>query len=51
MRFQRHVFVLAACLLLFALSGLAQESRGSIVGRVTDSTGAVVPGVHVKATN
>lgn len=29
----------------------AQETRGSIGGRVTDSTGAVVPGAKVVATN
>src|SRR5690348_5761693 len=29
----------------------AQESRASIVGRVTDASGAVVPGAAVTATN
>ena len=38
--------------LLFSAAGLfAQAPSASIVGRVTDPTGAVVPGVAVKATN
>lgn len=39
--------LLAAC----AVAGFAQESRGTILGRVTDSSGAALPGVEVKATN
>src|SRR5437764_15385273 len=38
-------------LLMLAFPALAQESRASIVGRVTDSSGAIVPGVTVTATN
>jgi hypothetical protein len=30
---------------------LAQESRGTIIGRVTDASGAVLPGVTVKITS
>jgi hypothetical protein len=30
---------------------LAQETRGSLVGRVTDPTGAVVPGVNLKVVH
>jgi len=38
------------CLVAFApLYG--QETRGTILGRVTDATGAVVAGASVKATN
>jgi len=39
--------------LLCALPGLlpGQDPRGSITGRVTDSTNAVVPGVQIRATN
>jgi hypothetical protein len=37
--------------LLFAPATFAQESRGSIVGRVLDSSGAVIPGAQVKATH
>jgi len=41
----------AVVLCCFALALCAQEPRGSIAGQVTDNTGAVVPGVTVKATN
>jgi hypothetical protein len=47
--------LLAAFLLFWALMPMAafqaQDARGSIVGRVTDSTGAVMPAVDVRATN
>src|SRR5262245_36477047 len=36
--------------LLFSAITLAQESRGTILGRVTDASGAVLPGVAVKVT-
>ena len=39
---------------LLALAGvlcLAQDPRGTIIGRVEDHTGAVIPGVSVKAIN
>ncbi|MCZ2077262.1 MAG: TonB-dependent receptor [Bryobacterales bacterium] len=45
---------LIACVLsLYIIAGqaLGQESRGSIVGRVLDSSGAVIPGATVTATN
>jgi len=37
-------------LLCLAISSLltAQETRGSLVGRVTDATGAVMPGVDIE---
>lgn len=41
------VFALAACI----SSGYAQESRGTITGRVIDSTGAVVQGADVRVRN
>lgn len=37
--------------LLLTSPAFSQESRGSFLGRVTDSSGAAVPGVEVKATN
>ena len=43
--------VLFTCLVILAAPALAQESRANIVGRVTDSSGAVVPNVTVTATN
>jgi hypothetical protein len=45
------IALVIACLLFFPSSGNAQEFRGSITGRVTDATGAVVPGVQVAVTN
>src|SRR5579863_4005578 len=41
----------AAMLLIFAGIALAQSQFGSVVGAVTDPTGAEVPGVVVRATN
>ena len=54
-RFGRGMsFYLAASLLVLmivASPGKAQEFRGSIVGRVTDIKGALVPGAQVKVTS
>ncbi len=36
---------------LTATAAFAQETRGSIAGRVVDPSGAVVPGVHLTATH
>src|SRR5207247_3062599 len=41
--------ILLACCLAGALAG--QETRGTILGRVTDSTGAIVPNATVRASN
>jgi hypothetical protein len=43
--------MMALLLTLAPAVSMAQESRASIIGRVTDPTGAVVPGAHVQATN
>ncbi|MGH9940480.1 MAG: carboxypeptidase regulatory-like domain-containing protein, partial [Blastocatellia bacterium] len=43
----RIALLLAAC----AVAGFAQESRGTIIGRVADSTGAALPGVKVNIIN
>jgi hypothetical protein len=43
--------VLVALFLLAARTGLAQESRGSLSGRVVDSSGAVLPGVTITVVN
>ena len=37
--------------LIWSLPASAQEFRGSIVGKVTDSTGGVLPGVTVVVSN
>ncbi len=42
---------LVLTLLCWAPAVSAQEARGAIVGRVTDTTGAVIPGAAVKVTN
>ncbi len=52
MRFHRNsVFSLLALLIAWALPVLAQSDRGTITGRVTDQTGAVVTEAKVTATN
>lgn len=45
------VSVLFLYLVMLALPAPGQESRSNIVGRVTDSSGAVVPNATVTATN
>ena len=46
------VYAFVACILLTSLTLLAQTTgRGTINGTVTDSSGAVVPGVKITATN
>lgn len=35
----------------FSIALIAQEFRGTLLGRVTDPSGAVIPGAAVKATN
>ena len=49
----RYVSVLGVLLAATAISqpGWSQESRGTILGRITDTTGAVVPGATVHVTN
>ena len=47
----RRLFMAATCLAALCLSAYAQEARGSIQGRVTDPTGAIVPGATVTVTN
>ena len=44
--------ILSAILFLFCVSSLfAQDPRGTLAGRVTDSSDAAIPGVEVRATN
>ncbi len=47
----RCLCALAVALLLIAGTSWAQESRGSITGRVLDPQGAVIPGAQVVITN
>jgi hypothetical protein len=52
-RFDMHKFGLSALLLMFvtAATAIAQVERASIIGNVTDATGAVTPGVAITVTN
>ena len=47
----RILSVLAVACLLIVGMGWSQDTRGSIVGRVTDPSGAVVPNAQVSVTN
>jgi len=49
MRIHRILFAIA--LFLLALPLWAQDPRGKIMGRVSDASGGVMPGVEVRATN
>jgi hypothetical protein len=49
-RFDRFLLVAAISALLI-VSAQAQDTRGSIAGRITDSTEAVIAGANVSATN
>ena len=46
-----YTLMLAVSLQVLGGAAVAQESRGSITGRVTDATGAVLPGARVTVTN
>jgi Carboxypeptidase regulatory-like domain/TonB dependent receptor len=47
----RHAAILLLLLALIPLSAFAQQTLGSIDGQVTDSSGAIISGVAVKARN
>ncbi|MBZ5579429.1 MAG: TonB-dependent receptor [Acidobacteriia bacterium] len=47
----RRIFSLLAIAVLVTATGWSQETRGTIVGRVTDASGAVVPGADVQVVN
>ncbi|MEX2260775.1 MAG: carboxypeptidase-like regulatory domain-containing protein [Bryobacteraceae bacterium] len=51
MLFRSFVLSIAATLAVFVPSGSAQDPRGTILGRVSDSTGAVIPNAVIRATN
>src|SRR5579872_4593368 len=54
MRIYRSVWLVTAMLLLAALAGgvlWAQDARGTITGRITDPSGAVIPNATVLVTN
>ncbi len=47
----RSAFALAALCIVASTPMMAQDARGTILGRVTDATGAVIPGADIRATN
>jgi len=47
----RHLAHTLVCALSVTVAGLAQETRGTLVGRIADSSGAVIPGATVVAEN
>ena len=47
----RYLLMLACVLVALSVPVLSQSGRGTITGTVTDSTGGLVPGVEVVATN
>ena len=46
-----HTSLFAVALLLLSSSAWGQDPRGTILGRVTDSSGGVMPGVEIRVTN
>lgn len=46
-----HVVSMLVVVVWLAVAVFAQESRGTIIGRVADSAGAVLPGVKVEINN
>jgi hypothetical protein len=49
--FQRQGFLLLSLMLFLAPAIFAQQGRGTILGTVTDASGAVVPGATITITN
>ncbi|MFB3827745.1 MAG: TonB-dependent receptor domain-containing protein [Bryobacteraceae bacterium] len=47
----RKMVLFALCVITIAASLFAQEFKGTILGRITDASGAVVPGAQVTVTN
>src|SRR5687767_8598648 len=50
-KMQNSIIVLTLAAFLLPGAVVAQETRGRILGRVIDGTGAVIPGATVRATN
>jgi hypothetical protein len=51
MKFARRALLGATCLLLLATVAQAQVTTADILGRVTDSSGAVLPGASITIVN
>jgi hypothetical protein len=45
----KHILLTCGLFLALAGTGPAQESRATLLGTVTDPTGAVIPGVEVNS--
>jgi hypothetical protein len=46
-RFTARITCVALLIIWLAVAAVAQESRGTIIGRVSDASGAVLPGINV----
>src|SRR3954471_19339785 len=46
---RRHLIATAVCLLIACVSSFAQQTTGTITGRVVDEQGAAIPGATVTA--
>jgi len=51
MRLRMMAALLAVFLLMLALPAAGQDARGTVLGRVTDASGALVPNAEVRITN
>ncbi|HXB74034.1 MAG TPA: TonB-dependent receptor [Candidatus Acidoferrales bacterium] len=49
MRFKSHFFLAISAVLSIAATGYGQSVRGTILGTVTDTSGAVIPGAKITA--
>ena len=48
---KKTVASILAAIVVCAVAGFAQDSRGTITGTVTDSAGAMIAGAEVRAVN
>src|SRR5262249_3123593 len=48
---KKYFLSISVCFFFFVVASFAQSDRGTITGTVSDSSGAVVPGVTVEAKN
>ena len=51
MRTKRLAASIALCLIVFVSSALAQQTSGTVIGRILDDQGGAIPGASITATN